>query len=102
MLKKGYIIKPHFYDKFQERAKNHFPKMRHKNIFHKVANIMRNVDNLEDLFCHKRTYFLPVKLSRNGEKQFYIIIKDDKKYLALVSIYTEDMFLKRYGNKIKH
>ncbi|MDO8623426.1 MAG: hypothetical protein Q7R52_04210 [archaeon] len=101
MLEKRVVIKNHFYRKFKQRAKNHFPRMRNNDITHKVANIMSRVNSLEGLFFYNETYFLPIKLDRNGDKPFYFLIKDDVEYFALISIYTEDMFLKRYGKKIK-
>lgn len=100
MLKKEYKIKNHFFRKFQRRAKNHCQRTDHKSIADKIRNIMTPITE-EDLIEYKGTYFLPVKLSRNGDKPFYFLIKDDREYFALISIYTEDMFLKRYRNKIK-
>ena len=101
MLQKEYKITKHFLNQFQERAKNHFRRIRHKDIEHKIKNIMDNINHINDLIFLKDTYFLETKLSRDEKKPFYFLIKDDGEYFSLITIYTHDMFMKRYGSKRK-
>jgi len=101
MLEKKVIITNHFIRKFQRRARNHCHKPTHKNIRTKLKNILEKLEN-SSLIKINGNYFAKVMLSRECQRPFYMLLADNADYLSLVTIYTEDMFLKRYNNKINH
>ena len=103
MLEKRLVIINHFYDNFQDRTKAFFRgRVKYRDIRGIVSNIMKKVNNLNNSFCYKGAYFLPIRLRKKENDLFYFLIKDNGEYLSLVSIYTEDMFLRKCGSKIKH
>ena len=99
MLEKRVEISNHFIRKFQRRARNHCSKPTYNNIKIKIKNLLSTIRNIDDLLFYKDTYFFKTKLSRDNNRPFYFIIKDNKSHFALVTIYTEDMFQKKYGSK---
>ncbi len=103
MLEKKVKITHHFIRKYQQRAKGYSPtKNTHRNIKEKAKSILRRVNDLSSLECYNKTWFLKTKLDRGKERYFYFLIQEDKKdleQLALVTIYTEEMFNKIIKNK---
>lgn len=98
MLEKKVEVTNHFVRQFQKRAKNHCSRPTHKNVKIKVKNIIEQL-NEEDLIRINGNYFARVMLNRECIKPFYFIFADDNSHLSLLTLYTEDMFLKMYGNK---
>ena len=103
MLENKGRITNHAIKRYQERADYLQPKKKnHKSIKQKLINALRNLDKLEDLFYNKGSYFYKIKLSREAINPIYLVIRYDQDDIVLTTILSEDMFMKRYGNKINN
>lgn len=100
MLYKKYEITGHFINRFQRRVKNHC-KPNKKSIEAKVKSVLSKLEE-RDLTRINGKLFAPVILNRVCEKPFYLILADNGEYYSLITIYTEDMFNRRYGKRVKH